>query len=187
MRQRVFVFDPERCFGCLGCVAACAAANRTPVGLLYREVLKLPPVQGRSDTRYLSLACNHCEKAPCVAACPNRALAKRADDGVVQHDPERCMGCRYCQMACPYGAIRWDCGRGVVAKCGFCRERLDAGREPACVETCFSGALRMELIDFGDEPAAHRKELPGFLHHPEVGPAIRFVDVGKPGREDGAT
>jgi len=175
MMRRVFILDTSKCFGCLGCVAACVHANRTPSGVLWREVLKLPPEEGSRDTLYLSLACNHCENAPCVRACPSGALSKRSTDGVVLHDPDQCLGCRYCQMACPYGAIRYDASTKVTSKCQFCADRIDEGREPACVETCFGGALRMEIVDSEAEPAEYRKEIPGFVHHPEAGPGIRFL------------
>lgn len=174
MRQRYFIFDNARCFGCNGCVAACANANQTPARLLWRSLFKLPPHAGSSDTIYLSLACNHCRQAPCVTACPARALDKRASDGVVIHYADRCLGCRYCQMACPYDAIRWDAARGVVSKCHFCFERLQRGLEPACVETCFAGALTQVVVD-EDEPAGYEQQAPGLVYLPEVGPAIRFL------------
>lgn len=100
--------------------------------------------------------CNHCDRPPCVRVCPTRATWRR-DDGAVMMDMHRCIGCRYCVMACPYGARSFnfrdprpglaeiDPGfptrtRGVVEKCSFCAERLEAGGIPACVE-----ALAAEL------------------------------------------
>lgn len=174
MTRRVFVFDPSACFGCLGCVAACAAANRTPAGLFWRQVLKVPPENGRNDTVYLSLACNHCDNAPCAAACPSNALKKDPATGAVVHDPDACLGCRYCQMACPYDAIRWDEDKRTVSKCDFCVERLGRGEEPACVATCFSGALRCETIADGPEPKALDRETLGFKTAPGTDPGIRF-------------
>lgn len=175
MKQRYFIFDNARCFGCNGCVAACANSNDTPEGMLWRTLLKLPPHDGAHDTVYLSVACNHCHDAPCVSSCPANALEKRAGDGVVIHHEDRCIGCRYCQMACPYDAIKWDAARGVVSKCHFCHERLDKGMEPACVETCFAGALMQIVVEEADEPAHYEKEAPGLVHLPEVGPSIRFL------------
>ncbi len=171
MTQLAFRFDPDRCFGCQGCVGACANVNGTPPDLLWRQVLKLPPEAGSSGTVYLSLACNHCEGAPCVRACPAEALTKRASDGAVLHDATRCLGCRYCQMACSFGAIHWDAVRKVVSKCQLCTDRRDRGREPACVATCFAGALGLApLTDMEGLPRA----TPGFLHLPGARPAIRF-------------
>jgi len=172
-----FSFDPDRCFGCLGCVAACANANGTPEDLFWRRVHKLPPEPGSSRTVYLSMACNHCDAAPCAQACPAGALTKRPD-GVVQHHPEACIGCRCCQMACPYEAPQWDAARGVISKCGLCHDRLDQGREPACVETCFAGALR--LLRLEDGAAGGGTEAAGLIHLPEAGPMLRIAS-GPPG------
>lgn len=107
------------------------------------------------------LACNHCDNPPCVRVCPTQATWKR-EDGVVMMDWHRCIGCRYCIAACPYGSrsFNWVDPRqylenqdpdfptrtkGVVEKCNLCEERLAEGQIPACVEACPHGALR-----FGD-------------------------------------
>ncbi len=107
--------------------------------------------------------CNHCDDPPCVRACPTQATFKVAINGIVAMDFHRCIGCRFCMAACPYGArsFNWEDPRpyikkynkefptrmkGVVEKCNFCAERLALGQEPACVEACKgSGA-----ITFGD-------------------------------------
>ena len=175
MKQRVFIFDSERCFGCNGCVAACANANETPAGMLWRNLHKLPPEDGDHGTIYLSMSCNHCSDAPCVKVCPSDALEKRASDGIVIHHEDKCIGCRYCQMACPYDAIKWDEAKGVVSKCHFCHERLDQGREPACVETCFAGALLQKVVDSPEELAEYEKNAPGLEHDEKVKPNIRFI------------
>ena len=179
MTQRYFIFDAEACFGCLGCIAACANANGTPAELFWREVHKLPPEDRDSRTRWLSLACNHCENPPCVQGCPSGALHKRAEDGVVLLEAELCIGCRYCQMTCPFGAIRWDLSAGRVSKCHFCHERLDEGREPACVETCFAGALSQVVVESGDELEGFDSDLHGFKSDSAAGPSIRFVRAGE--------
>ncbi|MEW5946551.1 MAG: sulfate reduction electron transfer complex DsrMKJOP subunit DsrO [bacterium] len=111
--------------------------------------------------------CNHCSDPPCVRVCPTKATWKRRSDGVVMMDMHRCIGCRYCMAACPYGArsFNWRDPRahltdvraeyptrtaGVVEKCTFCDERLREGREPACVEAvrCVPGADG--AMTFGD-------------------------------------
>ena len=101
--------------------------------------------------------CNHCDNPPCVRVCPTQATWKR-DDGIVMMDWHRCIGCRYCMAACPYGSrsFNWEDPRphikepnpdfptrtkGVVEKCTFCDERLDKGQPPACVEACPEKAL----------------------------------------------
>jgi molybdopterin-containing oxidoreductase family iron-sulfur binding subunit len=108
------------------------------------------------------LLCNHCDNPPCTRVCPTQATWKRDNDGIVMMDWHRCIGCRYCVVACPYGSrsFNWTDPRphienahddfptrmrGVVEKCTFCEERLARGREPACVEACPNG----EIV-FGD-------------------------------------
>ena len=174
MAQRFFFVDLNKCFGCYGCVAACSNANGTPEGVFWRSLHKLPPESGSSALRWLSLACNHCENPPCVAACPSKALIKREEDGVVLHLEDRCLGCRYCQMACPYDAISWDAKAGMISKCHFCHERLEAGREPACVETCFAGAISQRVVE-DDESIELSREVPGFSPGSGINPSIRFV------------
>lgn len=176
MSQRIFVFDTARCFGCHGCVAACANINQTPADVLWRTVHKLPPWDGEHGTVYLSVSCNHCQEPPCVKSCPANALEKRKSDGIVIHDQEKCLGCRYCQMACPYDAIKWDEQAGVVSKCHFCYERVDKGEKPACVETCFGGALTMELLADNDISGQYGKESPGLKYFETIGPGMRIID-----------
>jgi len=112
------------------------------------------------------LLCNHCDNPPCVRVCPTKATWKRKEDGIVMMDWHRCIGCRYCLAACPYGSRSFNYRepkkfftenniplqpdfpartRGVVEKCTFCEERLVRGQWPACVEACKFNALA-----FGD-------------------------------------
>ena len=84
----------------------------------------------------ISMSCNHCETPICVKHCPAGAYTKRTNDGIVVHDPSRCIGCRYCTWLCPYGAPQYDPGTGRVKKCNLCVEELDRGRSPACVTAC---------------------------------------------------
>ncbi len=135
--------------------------------------------------------CNHCDNPPCVKVCPTQATWKR-DDGIVMMDWHRCIGCRYCVVACPYGSrsFNWKDPRphikeitqnyptrtkGVVEKCTFCDERLSKGLEPACVDACKEKALV-----FGDlnDSKSHVRELlkenfsirrkPGLGTNPEI-------------------
>ncbi len=178
--RRFFVLDQSRCFGCAGCVGACARVNSC-TGEQLRQLLKLPPSDGANDTIYLSLACNHCARAPCVRACPSGALFRDQGLGVVRHDSERCLGCRYCQMVCPFDAIRFDSAAGVVHKCDFCASRLADNRVPACIETCFSDALTMLEVTTEEQLAGLAREAPGFGHGLESEPMIRFAKPTPPG------
>ena len=111
--------------------------------------------------------CNHCTSPSCVKVCPTKATWKRESDGIVMMDMHRCIGCRYCMVACPYGArsFNWKDPRphiktplnpafptrakGVPEKCNFCAERLASGQIPACVEACTKVA-RAGALSFGD-------------------------------------
>jgi tetrathionate reductase subunit B len=85
--------------------------------------------------QFLPVVCQQCEDAPCLKACPTTAI-DRGDDGIVRIDPDKCRGHGKCEDACPYGAIYVDPVRNVADKCDFCSHRIEAGMEPACVETC---------------------------------------------------
>ncbi len=148
-----FYFDSSSCSGCKACQAACKDKNELPLGVLWRRVYE---VAGGGWTRSgpawvstvfaynVSLACNHCERPVCLEICPTGAYSRR-QDGVVLLDSTRCMGCRYCTWACPYGAPQYDKESGRTSKCNFCSDNLDAGRPPACVAAC-----PMRALDFGD-------------------------------------
>lgn len=143
--QWAMVIDQSKCIGCGYCTLACQAHNDINPEIQWNRVTELDMV-GEQHV-YLPRPCMHCEDAPCVEVCPVQATYYR-DDGVVMMDYERCIGCRYCEVACPYQArsFNWtafdganprvpDWGqpevdrrpRGVVEKCTFCYQRLDRG------------------------------------------------------------
>ena len=137
-------FDASSCSGCKACQVACKDHNGLRAGILWRRVYEVAgggwKMAGSAWTQdvfawNLSLSCNHCEAPVCAQSCPTGALHRRPD-GVVLVDAERCMGCRYCEWACPYGAPRFDDERGVMTKCTLCADRLDGGLAPACVAAC---------------------------------------------------
>lgn len=154
--------DIDRCVGCWACSIACTEQNDVPMGMTWNRILTdggkhhdMPSgTYPNVDITYYPVACQQCENAPCVEVCPTGATYKR-DDGIVAIDYDRCIGCRYCMAACPYGArvFNWsepkripsfEIGasyvparhKGVVEKCTFCVERVDMGKEPFCVEAC---------------------------------------------------
>lgn len=93
---------------------------------------------------YVSLSCNHCENPVCAEACPTQAMHKD-ENGIVSVDPDRCVGCRYCEWNCPYGAPQFDPERKKMTKCDFCRDYLEQGLPPSCVAACPCRAL-----DYGE-------------------------------------
>jgi len=169
-----FLLDLGRCVGCSACVLACRLENGWSSENPWRRVLPLN-LRRRpgGPTYFLSVACHHCENPACLAACPSRAYEKRAD-GIVIHHEERCIGCRYCEMACPFGAPRYDAAKGVMTKCHFCHHRLDAGDQPACVAACPTEALRACP---GAEPRTGLPQLiPGFADPAGCSPNMWFVE-----------
>jgi len=191
-KKWAMVIDQDRCIGCWTCAVGCKEINNEPLGFWWNRILTVAPAESFGETSqavadpasdsidvphgtfpdvelaYLPVACQHCTDAPCVKVCPVKATFRRAD-GTVLVDYDRCIGCRYCMAACPYGirVFNWgdrklepdftvgygkeytsngrlvftpDRPRGVVEKCTFCVERIDTGEQPFCVEVCPTGA-----------------------------------------------
>jgi len=156
--MKTILTDTTKCIGCRECVIACRKANRleadvprrwmTDDGLSARNWTSIVEKPGR---KFIRKQCRHCLHPACVASCPVGALQKNAV-GAVVYDSSKCMGCRYCMVACPYGIPRYDWDQTVpyVRKCILCAERLQQGDKPACTEACPTQATifgeREELI-----------------------------------------
>ena len=141
----VFVMEPERCIDCEACMVACSVENEVPLGEHRNWIAKVekgtfPDV----SIGFLPENCHHCDNPPCERVCPTGATYRR-EDGLVLIDYDKCIGCKYCIMACPYDARYVNEEKKAVDKCTFCVHRLDQGLPPACVETCVGGARH-----FGD-------------------------------------
>jgi anaerobic dimethyl sulfoxide reductase subunit B (iron-sulfur subunit) len=151
-----FFVDATRCINCKTCEVACKDANEAAVCQRLRRVHTFEG--GEYPDLFvgnLSMSCNHCEEPQCLAACPAGAYSKRAEDGIVVHDPERCIGCQYCTWACPYAAPQYDAGAGKVKKCDLCVERIEAGMDPVCVQACLLRAIEVgRLEDIAARPGA---------------------------------
>ena len=138
-KQYGFLYDASRCIQCRTCEVSCQSAHNLPSGIKLRRVTETWGGEYPDVTRtFFSSACMHCEKPACAAACPTGAITKRAEDGIVVVDRDRCNGCRECYPACPYGAPQFG-EDGIMQKCDFC---LGIGREPACTASCSADALR---------------------------------------------
>jgi DMSO reductase iron-sulfur subunit len=152
MSRYAFHFDSSACAGCKACQIACKDKHGLEVGILWRRVYEVTGGEwGRTGDSWvpdlfafhLSIGCNHCARPICVEVCPSRALRQR-DDGIVLLDSDRCIGCSYCEWACPYGAPQYDAARGCMTKCSFCVDEIDEGREPVCVTAC-----PLRVLEFG--------------------------------------
>jgi Fe-S-cluster-containing dehydrogenase component len=210
------VIEQKRCIGCNACVLACKAEHFLPPGILWNRILisesgKYPTV----NKLIYAIRCNHCHEPKCVDVCPTGATQQR-EDGIVWIDENECVGCRYCMIACPYqarsfyedgdseyfpgqglteyekvGKLLYPHQAGVVQKCNFCMERIDAGlakglkpgvdREatPACVISCPTNAMHFgDLDDPYSEISRLIKEKKGKPFHPEYGtePSMYYID-----------
>lgn len=159
-KQLAFYFDSRACSGCKACQMACRDRNHPEGDGLWRRVFEVTGGEWSGSggvwrpgvfAYNISMACNHCLQPVCRDVCPSGAIRKRRD-GIVWIDAGSCVGCRYCEWACPYGAPRYDREAGVMTKCDFCMDELDAGGRPACVEAC-----PMRALDFGDLGDLRRK------------------------------
>lgn len=153
-KQLGFYVDLGACIGCRACQVACKDKNDLEIGRTWRQVVEVsgggwniaPDGTWTTNTFafYISTACHHCENPACTLVCPTGAITKRAD-GVVLINQDQCIGCRYCEWACPYGAPQFDQAKGTMSKCNFCEDYLAQGKNPACVDACV-----MRAIEFGN-------------------------------------
>jgi formate dehydrogenase iron-sulfur subunit len=163
--QKAILTDTTLCTGCDKCVEACKEEKGLGKDTAHRWKQRIDDL---SSTRYTTMIqrpgkrfarkqCRHCLEPACVSVCLVGAMQK-TPEGPVVYDTERCIGCRYCMMACPYGIPRYDWQATVpyVRKCDMCAERIGNGEQPACVEACPEKATifggRDELIE-----EAHRR------------------------------
>lgn len=185
--MKAILIDTTRCIGCRGCQVACKQWNGLPgetteffSGAGYQNPRDLSPktwtlityneaaTGDHYDWTCGKLQCMHCQEPACAASCPTSAMEKLPEGPVVYH-PTRCLGCRYCMLACPFQIIRfdWDKASPYVSKCTMCADRVLAGQEPACVAACPTDA-----IIFGERDAiraeAHRRiadNPTGYVNH----------------------
>ena len=143
-----FIFDYTKCVGCHACIIACYVENQTKPPIAWRQInsfnSKKIPLAGFLN---LSIACNHCVEAPCLKACPAKAYIKDDQTGAIIHQPEKCIGCRYCTWACPFDAPKYNRDKGVVEKCHLCNHLVSKGIKPACANQCPTGALSFGSLD----------------------------------------
>lgn len=136
-----FVIDNRKCIGCHACTTACKSEHQVPVGVNRTWVKQVEKGTFPNTRRLFSvMRCNHCTDAPCVEICPVEALFIR-EDGIVDFDKDRCIGCKSCMQACPYDALYIDPESHTAAKCNYCAHRIDIGLEPACVNVCPEHAI----------------------------------------------
>ncbi len=162
MANSICLIDPAKCMGCRGCQVACKQWNQLPAEqTTFTGTYENPPrfsadtwlrvafrehdlEDGNVDWYMAKLGCMHCTDAACMQACPAGAIY-RSDEGTVNIDEVKCIGCNYCVTACPFHVIGFDRLTNKARKCTFCHDRLVNGMEPSCAQACPTGA-----ITFGD-------------------------------------
>jgi anaerobic dimethyl sulfoxide reductase subunit B len=155
-RQIAFYFDASACNGCKACAVACKSKNALPVGINWRQVYEytggtwIPDPEDKTlmvpsgiFAYAISVACMHCLEPSCTEMCPTGAIYKRKEDGVVLIETDKCIGCRYCEWGCPYGAPQYDDSIGRMTKCDLCVDLLEAGETPYCAASCVMRALEV--------------------------------------------
>ncbi len=136
-----FIIDNRKCIGCHACTTACKSEHDVAVGVNRTYVKQVEKGEFPNTRRIFSvMRCNHCTNAPCVEICPVEALYTR-EDGIVDFDNNRCIGCKSCMQACPYDALYIDPDNKTAAKCNYCSHRVEVGRAPACVDVCPEHAI----------------------------------------------
>jgi anaerobic dimethyl sulfoxide reductase subunit B (iron-sulfur subunit) len=155
--QLGFYVDIARCTGCKACQVACKDKSNLPLGVRWRRVFQYEGgewIEGQDGLMipsslyayFVSSACAHCENPICAEVCPAQAISKR-EDGIVLIDQDKCIGCRYCSWACPYGAPQFNEAVGTMTKCNMCYDLVDKGERPACVEACPYRAMDFGQLD----------------------------------------
>lgn len=145
--QLGFYIESDRCVQCHACQVACKSVNNVELGVTWRRVVGVwNGTFPKATFKTISLACMHCADPACQAVCPTGAITKRAQDGIVVVDQNKCIGCKFCLSACPFGAPQFGVS-GKMQKCNLCVDRLAAGKQPACVQTCPANALHVGTLD----------------------------------------
>lgn len=174
-----FLIDNRKCIGCHACTVACKSEHQAPIGVDRTWVKYIEKGQFPNNRRLFTvMRCNHCEYAPCVTICPVTSLYRR-EDGVVDFNPQRCIGCKACMQACPYDALYIDPDSHTAAKCNFCTHRLEVGLEPSCVVVCPEQAIVCGDLDDSESPISRLIERhPVQVRKPEKGtkPKLYYID-----------
>lgn len=183
--EKGVLVDLTRCIGCRGCQVACKSWNNCAAGPTRLDVDFTNPKELNSecytnvafveieheamlDRWFVKNQCMHCKDPACVSACPVGAFSK-TPEGAVDYDYSRCIGCRYCMVACPFNVPKyeWEKTSPAIRKCNFCADRLATGRPPACVKSCPTRSMFFGPLDEVEQEAEKRlRENPGkYVNH----------------------
>ena len=200
MSQQAFYFDGTRCTGCKTCQMACKDYKNIDLGISFRHVYEVTIGDTVKDadgiltttcvSYPLSMSCNHCDSPICFEKCPQSAIIKDADTGLMSIDEEKCIGCGTCAIVCPYNAPKVDEEIKKAVRCDMCADRVAEGKQPICVEACPLRAL--EFGDIEELRAKHEGTVAGIAPMPspdETTPSIAILPcpaAKEPGDTTGA-
>ena len=141
--DKIIVIDAEKCMACLACEIECSLVHQQSKTLKEAMEEVEPRINVEAAQKFaVPMLCRHCEDAPCIKICPTKALHRQYPEGPVLLKQDFCIGCRFCLMVCPFGAIVPSYDKRRVIKCDLCTERLEAEQDPACVTSCPMNAIR---------------------------------------------
>lgn len=142
MARNCIVVNLDRCIGCWSCELACKMENSVALGERWNKVVQVEPFGEFPDvkTYFIPVMCQQCENSPCTHVCPTGASYRDKETNMVLVDKSKCIGCKYCMMACPYGVRSWNKESHVVEKCTLCNHLTSVGEKPACVKNCCGSA-----------------------------------------------
>ncbi len=147
-QQLAFEVDMDACTGCKACVTACHQMNELDPGEVWRNVGRLHGGSAAAPVQLtVTASCHHCLDPACMRGCPVGAYEKDPITGIVEHLDDRCIGCQYCTLTCPYDVPVFNAARGIVRKCDMCTNRLSKGEDPACVQGCPNDAISIKAVD----------------------------------------
>lgn len=173
-KRLAFQINMDRCIGCNACTISCKSFYDLEPSINRRFVRETDEMlTGTAKRCYISTACNHCDEPACAIACPTGAYTK-LENGIVKHDQGRCIGCKMCATACPYGVPQFDPVKKKMDKCSMCYDRLEVGEETICMASC-----PMEAISIIDLNAIVESDVvtdvSGFVDSSITGSSTRFI------------
>ena len=177
--QYAFEVDLDACSGCKACVSACHSLNGLDSDESWRDVgLLHGGLNGSATQQFVTSACHHCVDPACANGCPTLAYDKDKNTGIVRHLDDQCMGCRYCELTCPYEVPKYNAKLGIVRKCDMCHSRLAVGEAPACVQACPNEAIKIRVVP-QTVPQPGEQLLPGTVTSDYTQPSTRFVNLSE--------
>ena len=171
MKANYFIFDEQKCVACHACILACDIENNNILQESWRKVVGRQKGNQGLPSTYISMACNHCDDAPCLINCPSNAIYMDEKSNAVLIREESCIGCGYCAWNCPYEAPVFNDSKGIMEKCNMCNGRVEKGIEPACCSLCPTSALSFSFEKI------NKKEIPQhFSLNKNPHPSLTFIE-----------